>query len=277
MPYKQAPVPQADFEFPGVEDVFHATNVYANGVLVALWEPPATAGGGAGAVVDGVFIFSNPESGATELIEAEGAHAPVDDAVEGGGDPFDGATSPGGQQGEIGDPSAADNSPPGAAPPPLSVGCQDISGVNYDYRLSPNYALRDFSTRAYFKHNIQAQGGRSTSQIICNLKALSTNITERLRAQYPGFRINSGFRRGGGGSQHERGMAMDVQWPGKAPRDYLPIAQWCKNNLNYDQLIFEHGNSIWIHLSYDREKSTQRRQVLTYYRGRYSSGLKLYY
>jgi hypothetical protein len=264
-PWIKDSLPQKDSNEPGVKDLYKSEDVFVNNANVVLYDPPAGATGSG--------------ADATVLIEAEGPLAPIDDLVEGGGDPSDGALIAGqSDPGDVGNPNDSDTSgPSGSPPPPLSPGCQDISGVNYNYRLSPNYTLANFSTGALFRHPIQAQGGRSTSQIICNLKGLSLNITERLRAQYPGFRINSGFRRGSGSSQHERGMAMDVQWPGMAPRAYLPIAQWCKNNLNFDQLIFEHGNTIWIHLSYDTGKTNQRRQVLTMYRGRYTSGLKLYY
>jgi hypothetical protein len=41
MPYVKRSVPQAlDLIDPGVQDVYHSTNVYVNRVLVALWEPP---------------------------------------------------------------------------------------------------------------------------------------------------------------------------------------------------------------------------------------------
>jgi hypothetical protein len=75
-------------------------------------------------------------------------------------------------------------------------------------------------------------------------------------------------------------MSIDVQWPGKPPRDYTEIGQWVAANLPFDQLIFEHGNSIWLHISYDRSKTTQRNQKLTYYtkaQPNYKPGLTNYY
>jgi hypothetical protein len=257
-PWIKDTVPQKDSTQPGVLDLYKSTNVFINNVEVVLYADP---------------------SGDAPLIAAEGPLAPIDDVVAGGGDPAPGALILGQPDpGNVGTPTESDLSDPsGTPPPPLSPGCEDISGVNYNYRLSPNFTLANFSTGTLFRNTIRAQGGRSTSQIICNLKGLSLNITEKVRSRYPGFRINSGFRPGSGGSQHERGQAMDIQWPGMSPRDYLPIAQWCKNNLNFDQLIFEHGNTIWLHLSYDNEKTRQRRQVLTMYRGRYESGIKLYH
>jgi len=150
--------------------------------------------------------------------------------------------------------------------------------VDYSMRLSLNYVLGDYSQSALFSHPIRSQGGRSATQIVCNLQALSKFIAEPLQDQFGTFRINSGFRVGTGRkSQHERGMAMDIQYPGISFEEYFARAQWVAKNLNFDQLIFEHGNSIWLHISYDREKSTQRNQVLTMKDGNYESGLKLYY
>jgi hypothetical protein len=103
---------------------------------------------------------------------------------------------------------------------------------------------------------------------------------EPLRAKYPGLRINSGFRKGAGTSQHNKGMAVDIQWAGLSPAGYSPIAQWVTENLPVDQLIFEHGNSIWLHISYNRGLSKQRGQLLTYYpkdTPQYKPGLTNYY
>ena len=53
MPYKEGPLPQKDFFAPGVEDVYYSPNVYANGVQIALWQPPGTSGSpGGGFSVD---------------------------------------------------------------------------------------------------------------------------------------------------------------------------------------------------------------------------------
>ena len=113
------------------------------------------------------------------------------------------------------------------------------------------------------------------------MKGLAVNILEPLRAQYPKIRINSAFRgtaslSGGKVSQHQKGEAVDIQIPLMAPKGYLPIAEWCIANLPFDQLIFEHGNSIWLHISYKRG-GKQRKELLTMYKGNYESGLTLYY
>lgn len=154
--------------------------------------------------------------------------------------------------------------------------------VDYNLQLSENYKLKDLTTSAVFPHTIAAQVGLSTDDIINNLKALCVNVLEPLRAQFSGFNINSGFRRGSSGSQHNKGMAVDVQFPAYAstPASYNAVAEWIIENIPYDQFILEHGRSIWLHLSFDRTASSQRGALLTYHPKKspqYKQGITNYY
>lgn len=170
-----------------------------------------------------------------------------------------------------GDPKAGVNTPCGTLP----------SYPNDSYQLSPNFTLGTVSSKCIFPYRVRAQGGLSVPDIVCNLKALSTNILEPLRAHYPnGFRVNSGFRVGSGTSQHLRGQAADIQWSGISNQEYLTRAQWVRANLPFDQIIMEHSSktrSLWLHISYNRSLSKQRGKVNTMIGGRYPPGLKLYY
>jgi hypothetical protein len=154
------------------------------------------------------------------------------------------------------------------------------SGLNYDAKISPNFRLRDLSIGATFAHKIKAQRGLSENDIVCNLQNVAINILEPLKKQFPNTRVNSGFRGTpsipGGVSQHEKGEAIDVQFPGFTPSQYLEASKWVKSNLPFDQFIFEHGNSIWFHISCKRA-GAQRKQLLTMYKGKYEPGIKLYY
>jgi|TARA_B110000971_G_scaffold70797_2_gene72612 hypothetical protein len=180
-----------------------------------------------------------------------------------------------------------DTTPEVAKPSPVLQSCDGITDANItdSMLLSPNFTLARLSSGAVFKHTVQAQAGNTKADIVCNLKALATNILEPLLAQYPGIRVNSGFRTvTKGKSQHEHGMACDIQWPGISNKEYLVRAQWIKANLPYDQLIFEHGNSIWLHLSHSRVLTNnnipQRNKVLTYYpkvSPQYKPGITLHY
>jgi hypothetical protein len=154
------------------------------------------------------------------------------------------------------------------------------SGLNYDAKISPNFRLRDLSIGATFAHKIKAQRGLSENDIVCNLQNVAINILEPLKKQFPNTRVNSGFRGTpsvpGGVSQHEKGEAVDVQFTGFSPSQYLEASKWVKSNLPFDQFIFEHGNSIWFHISCKRTGG-QRKQLLTMYKSKYEPGIKLYY
>lgn len=259
-----------------VADVYHSSNVFVNNVPVALWDEP----GPTSAVIGGVYISDNPFKlvFAETIINEAGTNAPHDDPDS-----------------TVVDYGVPDNSQESTTSTVVAeTGTNAVVGtgeninseglntaeVNYEDQLSPNFKVKDLSINATFKHNIVAQNGLSIADILLNMRGVAVNILEPLRAQYPGFRINSGFRKGEGNSQHNKGMAVDIQWPGLSPAGYSPIAEWVKNNLPLDQLIFEHGNSIWLHISYDRTKTRQRGQLLTYYprnSPQYTPGLTNYY
>lgn len=267
MPYVQGPVVHGVVH---VADVYHSNNVFANNVPIALWDQP----GPTSAIVGGVYISDNPFKMvfAQTLLSEAGGNAANDDG--------EGTDVPG----------AVDNSLPSTTSTAISsstavtIGNPNIDvfsdTVDYNQQLSPNYTVGDLSVKTVFPHNIVAQNGLSIADILGNMQSVAKNILEPLRAQYPGFRINSGFRKGTATSQHNKGMAVDVQWPGLAAAGYTPIAQWITQNLPVDQLIFEHGASIWLHISFNRTSPTQRGQLLTYYPKEspaYKPGLTNYY
>lgn len=153
-------------------------------------------------------------------------------------------------------------------------------GLDYDAFISKNYKLADVSIRAIFPHKIKPQAGLTVEEIICNLKSLTENIIEPLRERYPNIQINSGFRGTpsipGKISQHEKGEAVDVQFKGMRPKEYLEVAEYIVKNLPFDQLIFEHGKSIWLHISHTRVKDGRKMQ-LTMIDAKYESGITCYY
>ena len=167
----------------------------------------------------------------------------------------------------------------GLQKPGQNVVCGQMPSFPTDsYQLTTHFTLGQLSSKALAGgHRVVPQNGLSVSEIVCNLKALCFNILEPLMAQYPGFVVNSGFRNGGTGSHHNMGEAADVQWPGQAPSTYMAKAQWVRANLPFDAIIFEHGNSIWLHLQYQRRLTKQRGLVQTMYKGKYQPGLKIYY
>jgi hypothetical protein len=153
-------------------------------------------------------------------------------------------------------------------------------GLNYDAQLSPNLKVRSLSLDVTFPHKIKAAHGRTVDDIVCNLKHVAVNIVEPIMAKYPNVKINSAFRGTpslvGKVSQHEIGEAIDIQFTGISPKDYLPISKWIVETLPFDQFIFEHGNSIWLHISCSRTKPN-RKKKMTMINKKYESGIKCYY
>lgn len=231
---------------------------------------------------------NNTVEGAQEVVSETGAEILTDGGEE-GGDQIEGIKEqlpednpPYEELSESEAENLAEQEPSSKEPiskkEPYSVKCN--SGVDYDSKISPSYRLRDLSIGCVFAHKIKAQVGLTEDNIVCNLQNVAQNILEPLKAQYPNIKVNSGFRGTasipGGVSQHQKGEAVDVQFTGVSPKAYIPIANWVKANLPFDQLIFEHGNSIWLHISCKKD-ATQRKQLLTMKDGKYEPGLKCYY
>lgn len=96
-------------------------------------------------------------------------------------------------------------------------------------------------------------------------KALAENVFQPLRDRRgKSIKLNSGFRSvelnkkigGSTTSQHCKGEAIDVPL---TKEEFL----WIKDNLVFDQLIYEFGNDEqpgWVHVSYSLTKN--RKQVL---------------
>ena len=137
-------------------------------------------------------------------------------------------------------------------------------------RLSSNYTVGDLSTFAKpFGYAIIPQKRLTVEQIIQNLQLVAENCLEKIKAKYPDLHVTCGFRQGSGKSQHNLGMAVDMQFPSHKKGDYFAIASWIKDNVPYDQLLLEYqtertGNP-WIHISYSG--TGNRNQIFTYYNG----------
>jgi zinc D-Ala-D-Ala carboxypeptidase len=292
----------------GIKDVYKSDNVFANKVPVALHLPPNVAG----VFIDGIFIPDDPYQPfhAAALLSEAGGNAPHDDpesevrdygatnATQDRLNPPEFKTDP-----ELGVSTSATFSGEGTVTTESQLlipekepvefegesrdrGAATVCGsyktnpIDYNQPLSANYTIKSLTIGTVFPHNIVAQNGLTEADIICNLKAVAENILEPLRRQFPGVRVNSGFRKGAGSSQHNKGQAVDVQWPGIKPGEYTARATWIRANLPFDQLIFEHGNSIWLHISFNRASARQRNALLTYYppvSPQYKPGLTNYY
>ena len=107
--------------------------------------------------------------------------------------------------------------------------------------------------------------------ILGNMKELAEQVFEPLREWVGGpIRINSFYRGkalnkaigGSTSSQHCKGQAMDID-DGGCKKTNAEMYAWIKENLNFDQMIWEFGddkNPNWVHVSYKSEGN--RKQVL---------------
>jgi len=110
---------------------------------------------------------------------------------------------------------------------------------------------------------------KPNAEHIKNMEVLADNVFEPLRewVEKP-IKVNSMFRskelntalKGSPTSSHMQGKAMDItSIDGKSN---LEMFYYIKDNLDFDQLIWEYGKEPkWLHVSYENEKDN-RKQVL---------------
>lgn len=110
-----------------------------------------------------------------------------------------------------------------------------------------------------------------TEQHKDSLEKLVDNVLDKLREWYgKPIIVNSGYRgtelnevvKGSNTSQHCKGEAADIVASNR--NDNAKLFNYIKENLPFDQLIWEKGdnsNPSWIHVSYS---SRNRKEVLKY-------------
>ena len=114
-----------------------------------------------------------------------------------------------------------------------------------------------------------------TKAHLTNMELLAEKVFEPLRKHVNGpIKINSFYRGpelnkaigGSANSQHCKGQAMDID----DVYGYMSNADmydFIKNNLSFDQMIWEFGNSDnpdWVHVSYVNEEANRNRCLLAY-------------
>ena len=69
-------------------------------------------------------------------------------------------------------------------------------------------------------------------------------------------------------SSHLKGQAMDITSMGG--KSNLEMFHWIKDNLDFDQLIWEFGSeSKWLHVSFNNEKDNRNQILITKKQGVY--------
>ena len=128
-------------------------------------------------------------------------------------------------------------------------------------RLSKNLTLGEATKSATaIKHGIN---NKPSGEHLSNLIQIANKIFQPVRDHFnEPIVVSSGYRSkalndligGASGSQHSKGEALDLD--GSVENAY--IFEFVKNNLEFDQLIWEFGdeeNPDWVHVSYKSENN----------------------
>lgn len=136
--------------------------------------------------------------------------------------------------------------------------------MNLSENLTLSEVIRSESAKRYQITNMP------TDEHLSNLKLLATNIFQPIRDHFNvPIRISSGYRSaalnkkigGAANSQHSTGQAIDIDMIGTEVTN-ADIFNFVKDNLKFDQLIWEFGNDTepdWVHISYAKKP---RKQIL---------------
>ena len=107
---------------------------------------------------------------------------------------------------------------------------------------------------------------------LINMQIVAVTVFDVVREHFgTPLRVSSFFRnaatnkavKGSSTSQHCKGQAIDIQGTGEVTNKM--IFDFIKENLDFDQLIWEFGNDknpAWVHVSYV-SKEKNRKQILT--------------
>ena len=236
-----------------VEPVYDAINVYANGVLIALYNAASTGGTATPTAVPRVTVVS-----AVQNVEGDDDNT----AGKAEADRFL-------AEGRI---TAAEHKQLTTTPVPKTAGVKAsppkqgqpfsavTEGISMDMKLTPKgTTLAQMIKNVTFPRTIPQLAECHPSvagpqAVINNLAALAQNIIEPVRAKYPNLLVTNSFRHGAsiGGGQHGTGQAADLQFRGIPAHKYFEIAKWIEQNIPYDQLLLEYlpGKTVWVHISY---------------------------
>jgi D-alanyl-D-alanine dipeptidase len=131
----------------------------------------------------------------------------------------------------------------------------DIKNVTKNFSLAELTATKTGLPNALPKH---LEG---------NLRSLAENVLQPARDALGALKVTSAYRSpavnakvgGAKTSQHTQGQAADLKFDGGNE----VLFHWIKDNLEFDQLIWEFGSDSapsWVHVSYSSSKN--RKQIL---------------
>ena len=147
-------------------------------------------------------------------------------------------------------------------------------------RISKHISYKEATYSNYAKKYKIAN--KPNEEHIDSMELLAEKIFEPLR-EWVGcpIRVNSMFRseklnsalKGSKTSSHMKGQAMDITSMACGKDDCksnLDMFHYIKDNLDFDQLIWEFGSEPkWLHVSYNNEKENRKQVLVTKKRGVY--------
>lgn len=128
-----------------------------------------------------------------------------------------------------------------------------------------------FKSQTAVRHKIK--NTTDDSEILKNMKHVAENVFEKIRAHFGvPIGISSFYRspelnkavKGSKTSQHMTGEAIDIDADIFGKINNKQIYDYVKDNLEYDELIWEYGNDknpAWVHVSLKRV-GKNRKQIL---------------
>jgi len=147
-------------------------------------------------------------------------------------------------------------------------------------KISKHISYKEATHSNYAKqHNIT---NKPKAEDVKNMELLAEMVFEPLR-EWVGcpIRVNSMFRseklntalKGSKTSSHMKGQAMDITFMAcdkEGCKSNLDMFYYIKDNLDFDQLIWEFGSEPkWLHVSYNSEKDNRKQVLVTKKRGIY--------
>ena len=133
-------------------------------------------------------------------------------------------------------------------------------------RISKHISYKEATGSNYAKQN--GIKNKPDDEQVENMQLLAEKVFEPLREWVDApIKVNSMFRslglntalKGSVRSSHMKGEAMDITSMGG--KSNLEMFHWIKDNLDFDQLIWEFGKEPkWLHVSYNKDNN--RKQVL---------------
>ena len=135
-------------------------------------------------------------------------------------------------------------------------------------RLSKNFTLKEF-TKSMTATRLGIDNTPQDEHLVSAV-ALFENCVQKIREHWGITRISSGYRSpalneaigGSTTSQHSKGQAVDFECDGT---DNLEVAKWIRDNLDFDQMIWEFGtdkNPNWLHISWVSHRPNRKKLTI---------------